>query len=96
MYQGRCADVKAADEGDGQHNAGRGRQGYPQQEHAGQQWPRGHHRGRERLVGKIAEVWQPRSVVSVMAGVMMVRRVGSLVMKDTRRQADGGEKVQEG
>jgi len=88
--QRRCADVVAADTHDGEYQAGRTRQGVPRQEHAGQQWHRGHHRRRERLLGEIADVWQPRRVVGIRAGVVMVRLVGCLVVKDARRQADGG------
>ena len=81
---------------EGEHHAGRPWQGFPRQEHAGQQWHRGYDRCRQRLLGEIADVWQSRRVVRIMAGVVMVRLVGCLVMKDARRQTDGGEKVQEG
>ena len=95
MYQRRCADPVVADKRHGEHKAGRTWQGFSRQEHAGQQWHRGRHRCHERLLGEIADVWQPRSVVGIRAGVV-VRLVGCLVVKDARCQADGGEKVEEG
>jgi len=57
---------------------------------AGQQWRWGHGRRGEGLLGEIADVWQPRRVVGMRAAGVMVRLVGCLVVKDARRQTDGG------
>jgi hypothetical protein len=96
VYMRWGTDPMATGKYDEKHTVGRTQEGFPWRKHVGEQWHRGYHHSREGLMGEIADVWQPRRMVGIRAGVVVVMcLMWGLVMKDACCQADGGYKKQQ-